>query len=200
MEVLGEVLTINIDACPFVPTNIMGSHSLEFKLACLLFACNGTHIDILKELKFSNNVIKAVDDIVGGTSWMYNQIADEHIGVACDWKTYVARKMLGKYGAISTDIVRYFVSMNTFINRHRMRVIGEDILVRIYFSEGIDCYNISKLQVNGNDIMSLGFKGEQIGKVMRWLLDNVMADRNNNDHDELMEAARDMVDDAERQV
>lgn len=55
--------------------------------------------------------------------------------------------------------------------------------------------NQAALSVNGNDIVQLGVKpGPEIGRVLRYLTDDVIEDPSLNDRDKLMERAKEYVD------
>ncbi len=50
-----------------------------------------------------------------------------------------------------------------------------------------ECYSISGLDINGNDLLSLGFKGKQIGKTLNLLLDAVIEEKIPNRKPNLIE-------------
>ncbi len=53
-----------------------------------------------------------------------------------------------------------------------------------------ECYSLSMLAVNGNDIASLGFSKSEIGEVLEELLDKVISRRLDNKKEVLIEAAK----------
>lgn len=63
----------------------------------------------------------------------------------------------------------------------RLERIGKDIL------EQEQCFNMSSLAVNGRDLMSLGFKGKEIGQMLELLLDAVINGEVQNNRKALME-------------
>ena len=61
---------------------------------------------------------------------------------------------------------------------------GEDTnKAKILISEIIDndeCYSIKQLDISGNDIMTLGFKGNDVGEILNFLLDAVINEKVTN--------------------
>ena len=61
---------------------------------------------------------------------------------------------------------------------------GEDIdKAKKIVSEILDndeCYSIKQLDISGNDIMSLGFKGNNVGEILNFLLDAVINEKVTN--------------------
>lgn len=57
------------------------------------------------------------------------------------------------------------------------------------------CFSLKDLAVNGNNLLNIGIpKGKAVGKCLRWLLDEVMEQRLENDTAVLLEAARKRLD------
>ncbi len=53
-----------------------------------------------------------------------------------------------------------------------------------------ECFSIKDLKINGNDLIKLGYKGKQIGKILNALLDMVINEKLKNDHLELCNYAK----------
>lgn len=53
-----------------------------------------------------------------------------------------------------------------------------------------DCFTLSSLNVGGNDMKDLGFEGPAIGKILDRLLEEVMDEKLENNHDRLIERAK----------
>ena len=51
------------------------------------------------------------------------------------------------------------------------------------------CLSLSALEVNGNDMISLGLKGREIGNTLKQLLDDVICGNVQNNHNDLMKLA-----------
>ncbi len=63
--------------------------------------------------------------------------------------------------------------------------ITEEILAQ-------ECFDLSSLAVNGNDIISLGFSGKAIGETLKILLDEVIENKLPNEKKVLLERAREL--------
>lgn len=55
------------------------------------------------------------------------------------------------------------------------------------------CMSLAQLALNGNDLKSLGFRGRAVGECLNRLLDKVMDGELENNHDELIKSAREMI-------
>ena len=56
------------------------------------------------------------------------------------------------------------------------------------------CYDISKLEVNGNDILSLGVSGRGVGEILNRLLCAVIDEECSNNKERLLEYAGKLID------
>ena len=56
--------------------------------------------------------------------------------------------------------------------------------------EGDDCFSLKSLAINGNDLISLGFKGRGIGEMLSFLLEEVIEGRLENEREKLEEKAK----------
>lgn len=56
-----------------------------------------------------------------------------------------------------------------------------------------ECYCLSQLAVSGADLLKLGFKGKEIGAILKLLLDAVISERLPNDFDALIEYAKEQA-------
>ena len=52
--------------------------------------------------------------------------------------------------------------------------------------EGNECFNLSMLEINGKDLLNLGYEGITIGKLLDKLLDAVMKDECINSKEDLL--------------
>ena len=67
-----------------------------------------------------------------------------------------------------------------------------DTIQRAYY-EGFDgdCYKISDLDIDGKDIISLGFEeGPEVGKVLKYVLDGVIEGRISNDRESIIKEVK----------
>ena len=84
-----------------------------------------------------------------------------------------AKYMLNKFGISITQNILELKALS-----------GEDTnKAKILISEIIDndeCYSIKQLDISGNDIMTLGFKGNDVGEILNFLLDAVINEKVTN--------------------
>lgn len=84
-----------------------------------------------------------------------------------------AKYMLNKFGISITQNILELKALS-----------GEDTnKAKILISEIIDndeCYSIKQLDISGNDIMALGFKGNDVGEILNFLLDAVINEKVTN--------------------
>lgn len=55
---------------------------------------------------------------------------------------------------------------------------------------GDECFSIKDLKINGNDLIAIGFKGKDIGKALQRCLDGVIAEKVENNFDDLIKYAK----------
>lgn len=55
---------------------------------------------------------------------------------------------------------------------------------------GDECFSIKDLKINGNDLIAIGFKGKDIGKALQKCLDGVIAEKVQNNFDDLIKYAK----------
>lgn len=56
--------------------------------------------------------------------------------------------------------------------------------------ESHECFSVKDLKINGNDLISLGFKGKDIGKALQKCLDGVISEKVENNFDDLIKYAK----------
>lgn len=69
-------------------------------------------------------------------------------------------------------------------------ILGKNMKeVRRFYSEILtnkECYRIKDLKINGNDLIKLGYKNEDIGKALNYMLDLVICDNSLNEYEKLI--------------
>lgn len=98
------------------------------------------------------------------------------------------KKYLAHMDKDDFELLTYFVSAVDAKERSSLRELAEDIT-----SDG-DCVRISQLEVNGNDMISIGAKGTQIGEILKKLLDSVIRETLPNSRELLMDKAEELLD------
>ncbi|MDL2211690.1 HD domain-containing protein [Erysipelotrichaceae bacterium OttesenSCG-928-M19] len=134
--------------------------------------------EILERLKFDN---KSKDIIL--------KLIKNHMDEIIPTKKIVKRR-LSKYGE---DIFRQILELkkadimgqaekyqNRLLEIENVYQIMEEIIL------AGACLSISDLNINGNDLIELGYQGKEIGEILNNLLDNVIDDRLENDKEELV--------------
>lgn len=167
---------------------------IEVRLA-LLFDFDDNDIEnVLYRLRFSNYLFKSVTTIVKyGRCIMNdrNQLEIVKESISCneyDKTDYYEVRLLHDIGhKLSTWSILYTYS---FFDKDDND--NQDIL-RALFLKTIRCeipYRLADLQVKGNDLISLGYNGKEIGNVLNTLLDMVMRQTVPNDRDKLIQVAK----------
>lgn len=93
------------------------------------------------------------------------------------------KKILNKIGI---DLFKTYLDINQVIydnEKYFNKII--DILYEI--EENNECYTIKNLNINGNDIISLGYKNEKIGEILNYLLEEVIKDPALNEKNMLLD-------------
>lgn len=167
---------------------------IEVRLA-LLFDFEDKDLEnVLYRLRFSNYLFKSVTTIVKyGRRIMNdrNQLEIIKESISCnkyDKTDYYEVRLLHDIGhKLSTWSILYTYS---FFDKDDND--GQDVM-RALFLKTIRCtvpYQLADLQVKGNDLISLGYTGKEIGNVLNTLLDMVMRQTIPNDRDKLIQVAK----------
>ena len=96
---------------------------------------------------------------------------------------FMIKKILNK---IDKNLFEEYLDISRVIYKDEKNFIKIiDILKEI--EENNECYNIKDLKVNGQDIMSLGYKNKEIGEILTYLLEEVIKNPKINQKELLME-------------
>lgn len=149
------------------------------RLACLL-RCYGYPKDVLQRLKLSNDQINDVLHIIEGARLVASETGlcsmDPFIryymaGFSDPY--YIPRLLVSKYGVEiaekAFDLFRYDQHLNFDSELDRNQIIFDNIR-----KVQNDALHISDLKINGDDLISYGFEGKQIGEALNYLLDKVL--------------------------
>lgn len=144
--------------------------------------------ETLKWLKYPNKTIDKVKeiceighDLINNKDWQL------------DKSTYPARKLLNKihYNDYET-IIAFAQSLCDSMKNGKHEEIY--CLLSSLEDDMDDClanykpYKLEHLRINGNDLIAIGYKGKQIGKILDGLLDLVMQDKVKNIKNDLISA------------
>lgn len=129
-----------------------------------------SHIDsknvskIMKRLKTDNKTGAAVTNIV---KYVDYKITDD----------YSMRKLINLTGENTLNLIEVMGALNN------SDMINE---VNIYNRVKNDCCTLKSLDLTGNDLMSIGIKGKEIGEVLNKALDLVMKEPDKNNREVLL--------------
>lgn len=182
------------------------SPHLEVNLAIIFDTPN--YVDILKWLRFSNDVIDSINDM-----YIYgHQIATDYpkwIDIQNNKASvYYARKFLHNIKKcppfLAIDFAKTIIIENILDDRNidfnNAKYYDQDMyetcvmLLDLAISDSRrnqDIFDLKYLSINGNDLIQLGYKGKQIGKILNKLLDLVMQDKVQNRRNLLLKAITD---------
>lgn len=162
---------------------VMSNDSIYTKLA-QLFNLDSKKLEIvLRKLRFDNDTIKK-------TLLVHKYGLEIKVHEFDYNKVYYARKILNKCGSCALSAAKFALSLAMW---ERDKPRGDDIkglIAAIYFAEGIDCYQISDLDISGYDLIDMGLRGKEIGDTLDLLLDMVMRDDVENERSKLIIKAK----------
>ena len=105
------------------------------------------------------------------------------------------KRLLSKHGE---DATRQLIELHkadtlgqSAICRHRIAIFEEVSQMINEILQEESCFTLKDLAVNGHDMMTLGFRGPTIGRVLQECLDAVLDEQIPNEHEALMAFAKD---------
>ncbi|MBQ7836795.1 MAG: HD domain-containing protein [Clostridia bacterium] len=139
---------------------------------------------ILRRMKFDNHTIKSVCRLI--------EIHD----VRPEATKKALRKYLSKYNDIDPDEIMMIRRADLKAQNPEFHSLFDYLddcerIIRKIKSENL-AIKISDLNINGNDITSLGAKGETVGKILSKLLSDVVEEKIPNDKDILLSRAAEL--------
>jgi len=146
----------------------MCNNTLHNRLTLLMMHMDDTEVlRVLKLLKFDNLTMKTVRILVRGINQKF--FSDP----------YIVRKSLGEFNADSLENILYLQEIIAS-NTRNTEALDNITAIRRQIEQihkDKDAYTISALAINGNILKDLGLaQGEQIGKTLAFLLDEVCRD------------------------
>ncbi|HHU63503.1 MAG TPA: HD domain-containing protein [Clostridiales bacterium] len=143
---------------------------------------------ILKRLKYDNGTAKRVIAVI------------KFHDIECTDDSKRIKKLLRLMGReIFVDVIKLkragILSQDTKYRRRRLEKLEHMIEAYENIIKKDECFSLRQLAVDGNDLLTLGFKqGRRIGQVLNKLLDAVIEDNGLNKRDILMRMAREYLD------
>ena len=141
-------------------------------MAVLLYD-NENYSNVLNCLKCSNNVKEQIKNLVSGIKYTFTD------------------KESVKLFLHQCDITDYFEDLLNILETQNI----ETSKLLSYFNEisiNNECYRIKDLKINGNDLLNIGIKNENIGKTLKFLLKEVIKDNSKNSKDALIKLTESM--------
>lgn len=143
---------------------------------------------ILRRLKFDNETIALVERLI---KWHDYRITLTPSGM---------RKAINKIGADIMDLLfevkkADILAQNPATWEDKITHLKHAISLYKEILEKNECVNLKMLEVNGKDLIDLGFKpGIKIGEVLNMLLEQVLNNPDLNDKQKLLDIAKDMIE------
>jgi len=134
------------------------------------------------EYKYTNKQIKEVNNIISNHMKQHSNI--KHKGI---------KRIINNIGIETTSkLIDLFyadrVGKDEGLNHvDNIKNIFENIIATQQPTK------IKDLDINGNDLIDLGFKGKNIGRMLNMLLDIVMEDPNQNNKQRLIKKAKQLI-------
>ena len=159
---------------------IKGFSDTECKLAYLLREAKSSPEIICKRLKLSNEFTKDVCDTLKAFDYIIT--LDTDLDAVAERDVVIARKIVSKYGTknalraweIFAD--EYGVTPYDYNNMYEL----------LEMTANRWSVTLKDLAINGDDLIQLGFKGREIGKVLDYCLDQVLRNQNLNEKEKLI--------------
>lgn len=142
--------------------------------------------NILERLKFPTKIIETV-------TFLVLHHGDEFIP-----KPKYVRRAISK---ISPELFPYYLEVQRCdvlaqSDFKKDEVLANNKLVHDYYDEFMkeqDCFSLKDLKVNGNDLISLGYKGKDIGIILNNMLNKVIDEPKLNDKEFLLKHINDFI-------
>lgn len=141
--------------------------------------------DVMKRLRFSNAEIASVCSIIrlhdarpDGSKNKIAKLCSEH---SCNTVRQTLELMSADAAGKNPEYYEKNIQAYSIARKHLDEVEQSAI-----------CLNLSELQVNGKDIIALGFKGREIGKMLGTLLELVIDEKIENKKEILLNTAKKM--------
>ena len=142
--------------------------------------------NILKRLKYDNKTLSVVKELVS-----YNNVCinTDEISV---------KRILKKIGAERLEqllkVKRANIMAEKFYDKRDLSKLDTiEMILSIVLEEG-QCYCLKDLVLNGTDLMAMGLKGKEIGRVLNTILDMVIENLIINDKEVLIKTAKNIIE------
>ena len=139
--------------------------------------------DIMERFRFDNKTIYEICQLI-----KYKDVLHDFI-FSYDKSIKEIRKVLGRLGIdLTLKLLELYRAM--FLNKN-FKDGSFDNLLRIYkyiidIKANNECLTLKDMNLNGDDMISLGYEGLQIGRGLNFLLDAIISDKVRNNKQELI--------------
>lgn len=140
--------------------------------------------EILRRLKFDNDTIKSVIDLV----LYHDSTIEPNYKTVKRWLNKIGELQFRRLLEVRTADMKAHSNINIENRLEKQKQLHE--LLESIISEE-QCFSMKDLKVNGRDLIKLGYKeGRQVGAALQVLLDCVIANEIENDKEKLLELAK----------
>ncbi|WP_124101235.1 HD domain-containing protein [Ruminococcus sp. Marseille-P6503] len=142
--------------------------------------------EILRRLRCGNAAVKHIHDLIYEHD---NRIPAERKAV---------RRFISKYGF---DFFMDYLEVrradtyaqSDYKRKEKLKNLDLLAVIALELEEENACMKISDLNVNGNDLIALGLRGQQIGAALRQILEAVISEEISNDKNQIAEYVRKVI-------
>lgn len=151
---------------------------IETKLAFILKNSKTDVLDLCYKLKLSNKMSRDIVEAIYCKSLFEEMLSSNDT-------TYIVRKLVSKCG--KENAKRGFYLYDEIYNLTEKEW---NYLIALLDHSDIEAVKLSDLDITGDDLISLGFKGRDIGKALDYCLDQVLRDQSLNKKEKLVELVK----------
>lgn len=178
-QILPEVYIENVYDCNWWEYKTLFEFpDIETKLAFILKNSKTDVLDLCYKLKLSNKMSRDIVEAIYCKSLFEEMLSSNDT-------TYIVRKLVSKCGKENTK--RGFYLYDEIYNLTEKEW---NYLIALLDHSDIEAVKLSDLDITGDDLISLGFKGREIGKALDYCLDQVLRDQSLNKKEKLVELAK----------
>lgn len=170
----GGLNFIGINGCDDLSSTGQLPAREELRIFALLFLCGCNPAETARKLKYKNSIVKYCSDMYSVISSPLPQNRVEIKKILKNYTENIIFDVADFYGAV------YKKDLSALKNE-TSRII-----------ESGDAYRTENLDINGKDLIEIGFSGSDIGKTLNLLLDRVITEPELNNKSELLSLAKEI--------
>ena len=143
------------------------------RFSILLLPCKNNSTNVLNNLKFDGKTKKIILQILS------------LLECSVDLNKVEIKKIMRILGKNTPDFIECYVASQSILGNN----IDKAKLLGIHYDiiSNDECYTLSQLKVNGNDLIELGYKGAKIKEILEKVLNLVIEDKLLNDKSVIIE-------------